>query len=74
MMLQYMKDVSGMLALIYAVREKSIELHAAAERRMLHKLFAFDNINYARYLTVQQQKKETWRDLKTCGFGVSLSG
>ena len=80
MMLQYIKDVSGMLALIYAVREKSIELHPAAERRMLPKLFAFDHINYARYLTVQHvdlekmelQKKEAWNELKAGGFGGSI--
>ena len=51
-MLQYIKDISCMLALVYSVREKSIELHIAAERKLLPKLFAFDHVNYARYLTV----------------------
>jgi hypothetical protein len=31
MMVEYMKDVSAMLCLIVAVREKSIETHLAAE-------------------------------------------
>ena len=49
MMLEYMRDVSKMLALVYAVREKSIELHAAAERELLPKCFAFDHVNYCRF-------------------------
>ena len=82
MMLQYVKDVSCMLALIFSVREKVVELHVAAERKMLPKLFAFDHMNYARYLTIQQvdfQKMEilngnVWEDLKSNGFGGSLTG
>ena len=82
MMLQYVKDVSCMLALIFSVREKVVELHVAAERKMLPKLFAFDHMNYARYLTIQQvdfQKMEilngnAWEDLKSNGFGGSLTG
>lgn len=35
MIIQYIKDVSKMLSLIYVVRENSVELHLAAERVML---------------------------------------
>jgi hypothetical protein len=47
MMLEYMKDVSAMLCLIAAVREKSIEAHMAAERSLLPKCFTFGHVNYA---------------------------
>ena len=53
MMNQYIKDVSSMLALIFAVQEKKSELHLAAERELLHKCFAFNHINYSHYLTFQ---------------------
>ena len=53
MMVEYLKDVSAMLCLITAVREKSIETHLAAEHALLPKCFAFGHINYARYLTFQ---------------------
>ena len=82
MVIQYLKDVSGMLSLIFSVREKWIELYAATERKLSPKLFAFDHINYARYLTVQHvelekielNNKDAWEDLKTNGCGGSLSG
>ena len=60
MVIQYLKDVSGMLSLIFSVREKWIELHVAAERKQLAKLFAVDHINYARYLTVQHVELKKW--------------
>ena len=82
MMTQYVKDVSLLLALISAVREKTIELHVVAERALLPKCFAFNHINYSRYLTAQHinlqriqiYKKEAWEDLLKEGFGGSLSG
>ena len=82
MIIEYIKDVSKMLSLIYVVRENSIELHLAAERAMLPKYFAFDHPNYFGYLTAQHvnlsalstQKSETWEDLLANGFGGSLSG
>ena len=37
MLVEYLKDVSAMLCLIMAVREKSIETHLAAERTLLSK-------------------------------------
>ena len=51
--IQYLKDVSNLLALVSAVRENNIEKHLQAERRMLKQVFAFDHQNYARYLSYQ---------------------
>ena len=77
-----MEDVSKMLVLIYSVREKSIELHIAAERALLPKCFAFDHQNYCCYFTVQQvnweylkvTKPMVWEDLVENGFGGSKTG
>ena len=82
MIIEYIKDVSKTLSLIYVVRENSIELHLAVERAMLPKCFAVDQPNYFPYLTAQHvnlsalstKKSETWEDLLANGFGGSLSG
>ena len=82
MMIQYIKDVSVLLALVSAVREKSIELHIAAERALLPKCFAFNHMNHLRYLTIQHvnferiqiDKSSAWDDLVNEGFGGSLTG
>ena len=71
MVVEYLRDVSKMLAFIYSVREKNIELHLAAERAFIPKCFAFDHVNYCRYLTVQHinweylqiHKTEIWYDI-----------
>ena len=81
-MTQYITDVSVLLALVSAVREKSIKLHIAAERALLPKCFAFNHINYARYLTIQHvnfgkiqiEKPTAWEDLLNDGFGGSITG
>ena len=81
-MTQYITDVSVLLALVSAVREKSIELHITAERALLPKCFAFNYINYARYLTIQHvnfekiqiEKPTAWEDLLNDGFGGSITG
>ena len=44
-------DVSAMLSLISAVREKCIERHLAAERALIPKCFAFGHINYSDFIT-----------------------
>ena len=82
MMNEYLQDVSAMLCLIQAAREKNIELHLAAERAHLPKCFAFGHVNYARYLSFQHvnladikfNRRDVWNDLKVNGFGGSLSG
>ena len=82
MMIEYLKDVSNMLALISSVREKHIERHLQAERVLLPQLFAFGHVNYARYLTYQhvtlsnlhQTNPAAWTELKGNGFGGSLTG
>ncbi len=82
MMIEYLKDVSAMLALVRSVREKSIDLHLAAERALLPKCFAFDHVNYSRYLSAQHVNLQSikinnpaaWEDLELNGFGGSLTG
>ena len=49
-MTQYITDVSVLLALVSAVREKSIELHIAAERALLPKCFATQMFCYPNVL------------------------
>ena len=48
MTIRYLRDISSLLALVSAVREKNLERHLQAEREMLKYCFAFDHINYAR--------------------------
>eukprot|EP00794_Sanderia_malayensis_P002977 gene2977-3431_t len=82
MMIEYLKDVSAMLALVRSVREKSIDLHLAAEGALLPKCFAFDHVNYSRYLSAQHVNLQSikinnpaaWEDLELNGFGGSLKG
>ena len=50
MTVAYLKNVSSLLALVSAVREINLEQHLQAEREMLKRCFAFDHINYARYM------------------------
>ena len=78
----YLKGVSSLLALVAAVRDCNFELHLQAEREMIEHCFAFDHVNYARYLAYQQvyltdrERKDhpAINDLKTRGFGCSISG
>ena len=65
-----------------AVREADFEQHLQAERDMIKQCFAFDHVNYARYLSFQHvylmdlERKQcpAIDDLKKRGFGGSLSG
>ena len=50
---EYIKDVSILLALVSAVREGCIERHLQAERKLIHLAFAYDHPNYTRYYTYQ---------------------
>ena len=78
----FIKDVSSLLALASAVREENFERHVIAEREMVKYYFAFDHINYARYMSYQQvYLQELQRinsnaimDLTQRVFGGSLSG
>lgn len=82
MVIEYLEDVSTMLALISSVREKHIERHLQAERALLPQLFAFGHVNYARYLTYQhvtltnlpKSNPAAWEELKKNGFGGSITG
>ena len=78
----FIKDVSSLLALASAVREENFERHVLAEREMVKYYFAFDHINYARYMSYQQVylqelqriNSNTIMDLTQRVFGGSLSG
>eukprot|EP00794_Sanderia_malayensis_P009432 gene9432-biopygen7559 len=77
MTVKYLKDISLMLALVSAVREKDFERHLQAERQMLKLVFAFDHINYGRYNTYQHvflRRLEAFNDLALRGHGASESG
>ena len=79
---QYIKDVSSMLALIFAGQEVNFELHLAAERELLPKCFAFTHINYSRSLPFQHVNfseikhcnENIQNDLLRKGFVRPLSG
>ena len=81
MTVAYLQDVSALLALVSAVREGDLERHLQAEREMLKHCFAFDHINYVRYLSFQhvflrdllRRNRPAITDLKSRGFGGSLS-
>ena len=82
MTIRFLKDVSSLLALVSAVREKNFERHLQAEREMIKYCFAFDHVNYARYISYQQvylrslekNNSPAIKDLKERGFGGSISG
>ena len=82
MTIRYLKDVSSLLALVSALREKNLERHLEVERKMFKCCFAFDNINYAWYLSYQQvylRSLEAYNslaisNLKERGFDGSLYG
>ena len=75
MFVNYLKDVSALLAMIRSVRECNIEMNLETERALLS--------NYSRYLTYQHallevhciSNKSIWIDLKENRFGsVALQG
>ena len=51
MTVAYLKDVSSLLASVAAIRGGDFQLHMEAERDMLKYCFAFDHINYPRYMS-----------------------
>ena len=79
---EYLKDVSCMLAMVSAVREGNFERHLQSEREMLKQMFAFYNYNYARYCSYQhvylryleQHNHPAVLELKENGFGASITG
>ena len=78
----YLKYISSLLASAAAVRGGDFQLHMGAERDMLRYCFAFDHINYARYISFQHvylSNLEAKGDLAIDNFikrgiGGSLSG
>ena len=59
MLVNYLKDLSSMLHIIFAGRAGNINLHLTAERHMLKLIFAFDHIKYNRYNSFQQAFRVT---------------
>ena len=53
MTVNYLRDVSNMLALVSLVREKCIPRHLQAERVLCRDLHAPGHPNYSRYLSYQ---------------------
>ena len=82
MTINYLKDVSTMLAIVSAVREGDLKIHLQAERQMLKLIFAFDHIHYARYntfqhvnlLDLQRRNTSSFQDLYIYGYGATSTG
>ena len=82
MTIEYLKDLSSMLAMVSAVREGCLERHLEEEREMIKQVFASGHHNYACYLlyqhvsfrSMEQQNHPAIQDLKKNGFGGSISG
>ena len=53
MLVNYLKDVSTMLAIVSAVRTRNITQHLQAERKILKLILVFVHINYAPYNSFQ---------------------
>ena len=47
----YLKDVSALIAMIRYVKDCNIEMHLEVEGALLPQCFAFGHQNYSRYLT-----------------------
>ena len=82
MVVASLRDVSSILALVSSVRGGNIELHLEAEGDMLKHLFAFNHLNYARYLSYQHillnnlkvNNTSSFQDLAVRGMGANYSG
>ena len=78
----FIKNDSLLLALVLAAQENNFKRHLPAEREMAKYCFAFDHINYARYVSYQQVylrelqsiDSNAMMDLAQRGFGGSISG
>ena len=74
----YYVDVEIMLGLLRASREGYWELHLSSMRQMIPWCFAYDNLNYAWYLSAYlsemsnlvEDHPETWEYLKSGSFSV----
>ena len=79
---EYLKDVSTLLALVSAVREGCIERHLQAEKKLIHLAFEYDHPNYSRYCTylntyltyLKTTYHPAYDDLLKKGIGGSLTG
>ena len=82
MTVTYLKDISSLLASVVTVGGDNFQFHMEGKRDMLKYCFAFDHINYARYMSFQhlylsdlEAKGDPAIDkLIKRGIGGSLSG
>ena len=80
--IEFLKDVSSLLAMLSAVRESTFERQLQSERNMLSLTFAFDHQNYARYGSYQHpylnnlkiSNPQAYEDLLNRLFGGSITG
>ena len=78
----FIGTVSSLLALVSAVKEKNLEQNLQEKREMFKYCFAFNHINYARYVSHQQVclrelegiNNNAMMNLTQRGLGDSLSG
>ena len=81
-MVNYLKDVFNMLAIVSTVCNGNILQHLQAEQNMLNLAFVFNHINYARYNSFQHLFQRKWwksnpqafKDLLLYGFGALSTG
>ena len=78
----FIKTVSSLLALVSAAQDNNSERHLQEESEMIKYCFAFNHINYTRYLSYQQVylrelqgiNNNAMMNLTRRGFRDSLSG
>ena len=81
MTIKYLKDVSRILALVFALKEGGLKRHFSAKQEISKLMFAFNHINFAGYITYQhvylnnlcRKDRSVVKDLVTIGQGASCS-
>ena len=67
MTIKYLKDVSRILALVFALKQGGLKRHFSAKQEILKLMFAFNHINYAGYITYQHvYLNNLWRKGALC--------
>ena len=82
MTIEYLKDVSSLLSMVWAVRSGNFDGHLQSERDIIKQCFAFDHVRYSRYLSYQHvllknmenENHPAIQDLISRGYGRSMSG
>ena len=82
MTVKCLKDVSTVLAIVFALIEGGLKRHFSIEREIMKLMFAFDHINDTGCITYQyiyinnllRKDNSIVKDLITSGHGASCSG